>query len=222
MRPAEPLFHRSAGLLALAAGAFLVIAQLVMLPFDPKDHVPTSQSVQFQIGGVLYLVGFCTLLFALIGLWEWQNQRAGARNPAPLVLAVLGTMLLGGDLWFETFAVPWIADSEHAALLDSDPTILIGLGAVSSYLIFAIGWASFGIATFRAGVYPRLLGFAIAVSGVLGFRALLSPFGVPLGLTLIVLGVWVCRQARLSPSSAPWPAASAPGFPRLPSAPAPR
>ena len=40
----RPLFSRHAGLLALAAGTLIVLAQLIMLPFDPKDHVVTSQS----------------------------------------------------------------------------------------------------------------------------------------------------------------------------------
>jgi|SRR5215218_3492071 hypothetical protein len=53
--------------------------------------------------------------------------------------AVLGTMFLGGDLWFESFAVPWLAEGPFPQVLSSDPSILFALGATSSYLLFAIG-----------------------------------------------------------------------------------
>jgi hypothetical protein len=68
--------------------------------------------------------------------------------------AVLGTMFLGGDLWFESFAVPWLAEGPFPQVLSSDPSILFALGAISSYLLFAIGGVSFGVASLRARVFP--------------------------------------------------------------------
>ena len=52
-------------------------------------------------------------------------------------------MALGGDLWFETFAVPWLADEAPNAF-DTDPTVVLGLGAQSSYLLLAVGWSCTG------------------------------------------------------------------------------
>jgi hypothetical protein len=185
---------RVAGPLALVAGLLIVFAQLVMLPFDPKDHVPTSQSVVFQSAGVVYLAGFVTLLFALIGMYSWQRSRFGT---VAVSVAILGTVLLGGDLWFETFAVPSIADGPAAArVLDSDPSILLGIGAVASYTLFALGWLLVGIAGFRSRAFPRTIGVAIAISGVLGFRALLSPWAIPLAISVAALGVWMMRRSR--------------------------
>jgi hypothetical protein len=195
----RPLFSRHAGLLALAAGALIVVAQLVMLPFDPKDHVVTSQSLAFQVGGVIYLAGFCTLMFALLGAHGWQARRAGRLGLVAVSTALVGTMLLGGDLWFETFAVPSIADGPAPQVLDSDPSLLLGIGAIASYVLFAIGWALFGIASFRARVFPRPIAAAIVVGGIVGFSALLSPFGVPLGLAVGALGLWMLWTRR-SPS----------------------
>jgi hypothetical protein len=62
-------------------------------------------------------------------------------------------MLLGGDLWFETFAVPWLAD-EAPASFDTDPTTLLAIGAIASYLSFAAGWLLTGIASYGPG-YSR-------------------------------------------------------------------
>lgn len=184
-------FTRAAGTLAILAGALITVAQLTWLPFDPKDHQATSQDPLFQVGGVIYVLGFVLLLLALIGAHGWQARRAGRFGMVALGLAVTGTMLLGGDLWFEAFAIPWVADSPAPQILESDPTILIGLGAVASYLCFAVGWALFGVASFRARVFPRGLAVALVVSGVIGFQALVSPFALPLAATVIGLGLWL-------------------------------
>ena len=184
---------RIAGPLALAAGVLMVVAQLVMLPFDPNDHVATSTDPVFQIGGVVYLVGFCVLMLALVGAYGWGLHKAPGRfSLFAFVTAIVGTMLLGGDLWFETFAVPWLADEAPAAL-DTDPTTLLAIGAISSYLLFAVGWALFGVACFRARVFPVAICVAIVIGGIIGFRALLSPTGIPLGLAVAWLGGWMIR-----------------------------
>ena len=184
---------RIAGPLALAAGVLIVIAQLVMLPFDPDDHVATSTDPVFQIGGVVYMIGFCVLMLALIGAYGWGLHKApGKLGLIAFITAIVGTMMLGGDLWFETFAVPWLAD-EAPAVLDTDPTTMIAIGAVSSYLLFAVGWALFGIASYRARIFPTAICIAIVIGGLIGFRALLSPTGIPLGLAVAWLGVWMIR-----------------------------
>ena len=184
---------RLAGPMALGAGVLIVVAQLVMLPFDPDDHVATSTDPVFQIGGVVYLVGFLLLMLALIGAYGWGLHKVPGRfGVIAVVTAIVGTMLLGGDLWFETFAVPWLADVAPASL-DTDPTTLIAIGAIFSYLSFAVGWALFGIANYRARVFPAAICIALVIGGLIGFRALLSPTGIPLGLAVAWMGVWMIR-----------------------------
>jgi hypothetical protein len=187
---------RLAGPMALAAGVLIVVAQLVWLPFDPDDHVATSTDPVFQVGNVIYMLGFLALMLALIGAYGWGLHKAPGRlGLIAVVIAIVGTMLLGGDLWFETFAVPWLAD-EAPAVLDKDAhpaSTLLAIGAVSSYLSFAVGWALFGIANYRARVFPTAICVAIVIGGLIGFRALLSPTGIPLGLAVGWLGVWMMR-----------------------------
>jgi hypothetical protein len=180
--------------MALVAGVLIIAAQLMWLPFDVKDHVATSTDPVFQAGGVIYLAGFVALMLALIGSYGAGLHKAGKFGLVAFVSAIVGTMLLGGDLWFETFAIPWLADEAPAAL-DTDPTILLGAGAVFSYLSFAIGWALFGIAAYRAQLVPKVIGIAIAVAGVIGFKALLAPFAIPLALAVIGMGVSLIRSS---------------------------
>jgi hypothetical protein len=197
---------RLAGPCGLAAGALIVGAQVVMFPFDPADHVATSTAPAFQIGGVVYLAGFVALLLFVVASHGWHEQHSGRLGVVATVVAVVGTFMLGGDLWFETFAVPWLADQAPGAL-STDPTLLLALGAISSYLLFAIGWLLYGIAAFRARVFPRPIAVMIAVSGVLGYRALLSPWAVPLALSVLSLGVWMLRRQPLR-TSRPGPAST--------------
>ena len=199
---------RLAGPFALAAGVLMVGAQLVMLPFDPMDHAATSTATQFQLGGVLYLAGFVALMLFVVASHGWQERRSGRFGVVATIAALVGTMMLGGDLWFETFAVPWLGDQAPAAL-ETDPTTLLAIGAISSYFLFAIGWLLYGIASFRARVFPRAIAIAIAVGGVVAFNALIAPWAVPLGLAVAALGIWMIREQRsLSPDLEPRVAAS--------------
>lgn len=187
-------FHRSAGPLAVLAAVLMLAAQGLWLPYDPKDHQVTSQNVVFQAGGVVYLAGFCVLLLALIGAYGWQVRAAGRFGAFAAGAAIIGTMLLGGDLWFEVFVTPWLADGPAPGILETDPTIFIGAGAVFSYLAFALGWTLFGIASYRARVFPRALSAALVAGGVIGWWALLAPMGMPLALAVGALGIWMIRR----------------------------
>ena len=182
---------RLAGPLAVAAGVLMVVAQLVMLPFDPKDHVATTTALAFQVGGLLYVLGFVTLMLFLVASHEWLEEEAGRLGVAATVVAVVGTMALGGDLWFETFAVPWLADEAPNAF-DTDPTVILALGAVASYFLFAVGWVLYGVASLRAHV-PVAISVVIIIGGALGYQALLSPWVVPLAVGVGALGVWLIR-----------------------------
>ena len=192
------ILSRLAGPFALAAGALIVVAQLVMLPFDPKDHVATTTAPAFQFGGAAYFLGFVMLMLFLVANHERLEERTGRLGVAATIAAVVGTMALGGDLWFETFAVPWLADEAPNAF-DTDPTVILGLGAVSSYLLFAVGWVLYGVATLRTPA-PVAISVALMIGGVLGYQALLSPWAVPLGVSVGALGVWLIR-ARPATSS---------------------
>lgn len=196
-----PLFARGAGPLAIAAGILLVVGQVIWWPFDQRGNVATSQNDIFNVGSVIYLAGFCVLMFALIGVHGYQASRAGRLGTFGFSAAILGTMLLGGDLWFEAFAIPWLAEGPLPEVLSSDPSMLLALGALSSYALFAFGWVSFGVASLRARVFPVWISIFIAVAGIAGYNALLSPWCIPLGLAIATLGVWMLHRRSASPSA---------------------
>ncbi len=198
--PAAP-FSRHAGWLSLTAGALFIGAQVVMWSFDQRLNVATAQDAVFQTAKIGYLAGFIVLMFALIAAHGRQAPRAGRLGAVAAGTALVGTMLLAGDLWFESFAVPWLADGPAPQVLTSEPSTLLALGAISSYLLFAAGWTLFGIASLHARVFPIAVSGLIVIGGVAGFNALLAPGGIPLGVALTALGGWLVATRRSAPAA---------------------
>jgi hypothetical protein len=108
---------------------------------------------------------------------------------------------LGANMWFEGVAVPWIADVVPQ-VLTAEKTTFWKVSYLSSYILFSIGWVLFGFASLRAGVFPRLISVAIVIGGIVGFLAARPPYGVPLGLALLSLGIWISRTRRAADTAA--------------------
>jgi hypothetical protein len=140
---------------------------------------------------VVLFVAFCLLLLALIAVDRWQERRAGVLGVIGLGAAIIGTLFLAGDGWFEAFAAHWLAEVAPQAL--DKPSGLLPIGGFSSYVLFAIGWALFGLTSLRARVFPAAICLAFVVSGLIRFLSLIPPYGVPLGLAMAWLGVWMLR-----------------------------
>jgi hypothetical protein len=106
---------------------------------------------------------------ALTAAYVWEAGAAGRFGVVGFVAALVGTFALGGDLWFETFAVPWLADRSPVSL-ETTPTTLLGIGALFSYASFALGWVLFGLASLRARVFPAPISRALVLGGCSGTR----------------------------------------------------
>lgn len=196
---------RIAGPIALATGGLLLVQQLLMVTIVDRSQIETTMaSPMFVPLAVLYFVAFCGLLATLVTTHAWQAEEAGVLGAIGLLAALLGTMFLAGDLWFEAFAVPWLGNVAPASLHLAGGMLLYG--AFTSYILFAVGWAIYGLASFRAHVFPRLISVAIIVGGLIGFQGALPPFAIPLALAVAWLGIWMVRSTaivRTAPASAP-------------------
>ena len=187
---------RLAGPLTIAAGAFLVIADLMMLASrDVTSRQATIANPIFGAGQVTLFVGFVLLALAATALYGRQADHAGRFGAFAYIAAMVGTMFLAGDLWFDTFAGPWIV--ANAPALADNPNGTLVQGAFASYVLFAAGWMLFGIASMRARVYPIVLCGTVALGGLVGFFALMPPYAIPLGGALLALGIWIVRYDDL-------------------------
>ena len=196
---------RLAGPLALTAGALLTLTQLVLFALvAATDRTnPHWLEVYYANPGALansiaQLVAFCLLALALLAAYARQARRAGALGVISLGVALIGTICIAGDAWFEAFAAPWIADI-GPELFIKGPSGMLPIGAGISFVLFGLGWVLFGIASLRARIFPLAISIAIVVGGLAGFQALATPpLGAILGLAIAWLGIWMLRTTRAS------------------------
>lgn len=98
-----------------------------------------------------------------------------------------------GAIWFEFFVVPDLA----AQAPDLATGELGFAGFALSFLIAAVGWVLFAIATLRAGVYPRLAAVLLLTGALVSFVPLFAQVpatGLLLSVATVVLGFFLWRR----------------------------
>jgi hypothetical protein len=180
---------RLAGPAGIVAGVLLTGSQLVLWTLNRADRVAILNSITYKITMASYVLGFFALMVALVAIYQRQAREAGTFGLVALCVAIAGTMDMAGNMWFDAFVGPWIADVMPQTLSAPKRGTLV-IAALSSYLLLPLGWLLFGIASFRARVYPRILSVAIMIAAVISYGAGLPPYGIPLGLAVGAVGVW--------------------------------
>ena len=175
----QSLLARSAAPLALVAGALVVLTRGVIMVTTPADidslkvYVLTATHA---INGVASIVAFAMLVFALVATYELQARAAGVLGVIGLGAAILGTVFMAGDWWYEAFAVPRLAEVAPE-VMDTFARSRLLVGGLTSFVLFGIGWVLYGIASVRARVFPAAISWAIVAGGLLS--------AVPIGLVYL-------------------------------------
>jgi hypothetical protein len=170
---------RWSGLVAMVAGALWAVGALFdLMYFSPQPMSEVVPTGSFLFQQVLYLLGATLLLIGLVGLYARQVQAAGALGLVGFLIAFAGTVLAAGFFWAGMFIAPALA-TEAPDFVDAGPPP----GLVLTFIGFGVGWLVFGIATLRAGVYPRRAAILVIVGAVI--------VALPLPFTTIVLSVAV-------------------------------
>jgi hypothetical protein len=199
----ESALSRYAGPIVLIVGAHLTVAHLapefVFVSFS--DVAVMAADPLYRILNLGYAAAFSGLAIAACAAYDRQAREAGRFGLVALCAAIIGTVNLGANMWFEGFAVPWLA-GVVPQILTAEKTLFWQVGYLSSYILFSLGWVLFGFASLRARVFPRLISLAIVVGGLIGFLAARPPYGVALRLALLSLGIWMVRtrSAAAAPS----------------------
>ncbi|MGH9035545.1 MAG: hypothetical protein ACRD0O_07250 [Acidimicrobiia bacterium] len=137
-----------------------------------------------------YAAAFPAVAIALCAAYDRQARRAGMFGLLAFGTAMIGTCSLGADMWFEGFAAPWLAEVVPD-VLTAEKTAIWRAGFLSSFTFFSLGWILCGLASLHARVYPRSLSLAVVAGGLIGIKAASPPYGVPLALALLALGLWM-------------------------------
>lgn len=189
---------RFAAPIAIVSGALVIVTRLVSLtiPTDVgllKAYVLTATHA---INSVASIVAFALLALALVAAYDREARPAGTLGVVAFGAAILGTVFMAGDWWFEAFAVPRIAEVAPQ-VFDTFVGGRLLMGGLLSFALFGLGWALFGIASLRARVFPTAISVAILAGGLLsgvpiGFAYLTG--GVILGSAMVWLGAWMVRM----------------------------
>jgi uncharacterized membrane protein (DUF485 family) len=178
---------RVGGLAAILAGMLLVLGELMNLLIDfETDPVEAATSGTSIVQSVVFLLGVALLLVGLVGLYiRLAEATGGLLGLVGFLLALVGTGMVMGVVWDQTFTVPALAQVAPT-LLESDPPALVNFGFIISFVLFGLGWLLFGVEAYRARVYPRIAVILLMVGAVLTILPL--PF---VGLVFAVGVAWL-------------------------------
>jgi hypothetical protein len=212
--------YRLSGLAVLIGMSIMGVASVL---YSRAEGVALYRDPLVPLDDLAKLFGSLIFLAGLPGLYAFQASRAGKLGLAGFVLSFIGLAMLevSTEALF-AFSGPVLAAHDQTQFLlvggldqhlGGGFTAYFGL----SYLIVLAGFLSYGIATLRAGVYPRWAGAMIATwpgrgrhHGPTGNCARRPVPHRPARCTGCLLGVRMVWMAPAAPSklvSESWPAA---------------
>jgi hypothetical protein len=153
---------------AMAGGSAMVASLLLEWLVVPHEQLGTEAFLtsSYLVSSGLRLLSLALLPWALIGIYERQSRSAGAFGLWAFALVFLGATLTVGNAWAEVFVWPTLAQAAPGMMSGSvaDMSSYLVAGLNVSFPLFGLGLILFGVATFRAGVYPRWAAVLLAVS----------------------------------------------------------
>ena len=164
---------RLSGLAGILAGMLFVVADLLNLlvipdtlstAFDDLGQIATTNG--FFVQSLITLLAGMLLLVALIGLYLTQSEVTGKLGAVGVLIAYVGTLLMVGDFYANTFVTPLVAMSvpEYLSTYEAG---LLRLWFPVEFGLFTVSWLLFAIATLRARVYPGGAALSLIIGSVL-------------------------------------------------------
>jgi hypothetical protein len=213
---------RAAGLAAVAAGLLFIGVQLNHPHLDATSLVTTEVVVR---NGLKMLMAVLALA-GITGMYLRQVRQTGVLGLLGYVVLGAGYALIVGTSYLAAFVLPEIAGSNSAYVDDviaattgGTPAGDIGLLRTVlrvQDLAYLAGGLVFGIALFRARVFPRWAAALLAAGGVVTIALSLMPdafyrlLAFPNGVAMVALGWSLWRAARENPATLPAAARLAP------------
>jgi hypothetical protein len=152
------LFRASAVALVLAAVA-LAVAEVLSFSIlaaqgGDYDLGEIARSGIFFLQSLFTLLAGILLLGGLLGIYLRQSGASGKLGFVGFLVAFLGTALVVGNFYANTFVTPMVALGDPA-FLDDPLSVVLQAWLPFSFGLLALSWLLFAVATLRARVYPR-------------------------------------------------------------------
>jgi hypothetical protein len=153
---------------AMASGLAMVVSLLMDWLVVPHERLGPEAFLtsSYLVSSGLRLLSIVLLPWALVGIYERQSRSAGTFGLWAFAVVFLGAALTVGNVWAEVFVWPTLAqvapNTMSGSVTDMSSYLVAGLNV--SFPLFGIGLILFGVATLRAGVYPRWASVLLIVS----------------------------------------------------------
>ncbi len=167
------------GGLAAILGPLLVLSanmygiwESQMYGSGPDGILAAATTTPHMVFGGVRLLGGMVLVFGLIALYAAQVDAAGRLGVLGFVVSMIGTVLLTGQAWFLAFFEPALATEAPSfieAAMTGEAGLLLSIGLFIPLTVQAIGWVIFGIATYRANIFPRRAAIILIIGAFLLF-----------------------------------------------------
>jgi len=174
---------RWSGMAGIVSAVLVIIAEVVARSFglmSMEEMAITPLAPSWVPLNLMELLGLAAMLLALVGLYASQAAAIGKFGFVGFLVAFLGTCLLTGASWTNTFTPPVIAREAPAMLTMHPPPAPLGTAFVATAEVFGLGQILFGIAVLLAGQLPRGGAVLLIVAGVLVRVTPMLPIYLPL------------------------------------------
>jgi hypothetical protein len=199
---------RWAGLFAIMAGILYIGIQFI----HPEDHISSVGTSQWAVIACTTSIMSLFSLIGITGIYTRQAEEAGWLGLFGFILFNLFWLISMNFSFNEAFVLPLLTNDAPKFVEGivgifggSSSTVNLGIFPILApiaALLYALGGLLFGIATFRAGIFPRMAGALLSFAAVITFAAAVIPhpfdriLAVPMGLALIWLGYAILSEHR--------------------------
>jgi hypothetical protein len=174
---------RWSGLMSILAGVLYALGALLHPVGEDLDAYLSPNWVPAH---QVYWVAAILMLFGLVGLYARQVEETGWLGLVGFGLAFIGTVLVSGIFAVASTVIHLVA-VESPALFDQAVTPP-AYGVIVLVLGYILGYVLFGIATTRAGVFPRGSGILLVIGSVMFFVSESVPLSASLSHLVVTIG----------------------------------
>ncbi len=158
----------------------------------PMSHAAPTTS--FAVAAALRLLGVIALLIGITGVYLRASDRAGGFGLVGYTLVVANLVLQAGFMWADLFLSSAVARAAPGILDGTVSDARMSAGGLISWF-FNVSFAVLGIALLRSRAYPRAVGWALVVMGLITLVPL--PFDGPVYEVIIgVAAITACVVFR--------------------------
>ncbi len=164
--------YRLGGLALVLAALMLVVAEILAFSIFVQhgaeyDLGQIAQTGTFILQSFLTLLAGALLLGGMVGLYVRQSEAAGKVGLVGFLFAFLGTALVEGDFYANTFVTPLVAQ-EAPGFLDNPLSGFLQVWLPFDFVLLSLSWLLLAAATVRARVYPRASSWSLLVGALVG------------------------------------------------------